>query len=262
MSDVAYKSKRQRSPSYPGIGLEAALERARSLYGEEGRNAAPNEAILQHWGYAPRSGPGLVTIAALKRFGLLASEGVGKSRLSNLALSVILDEREVSPERDEAIKQAALMPRIHKELWDKYEGQLPSDATLRHFLRLEKGFTDSAADELIRQFRETVSFAQLTPGDSLSEDESDSEEGEGEFPLVTELLTSQKSGPGKTRGDGTGQRAVPIPLSATEWVILQGPFPLSGEAWDQLLKVLNVMKPGLVAAKPSEANQAPDLDDQ
>jgi hypothetical protein len=252
MSDAAYKSKRQRSPSYPGIGLEAALERARSLYGEEGRNAAPNDAILQHWGYAPRSGPGLVTIAALKRFGLLVSEGSGKSRLSNLALSIILDEREDSPERDEAIKQAALMPRIHKELWDKYQWQLPSDATLRHFLRLDKGFTDSAADELIRQFRETISFAQLAPGDSLSGNGPDSEEGQGGSPLVTELLTSQKSGLGKTRGDGTGQRSVPIPLSATEWVTLQGPFPISEQSWEQLKRVLDVMRPGLVSS-PDEA---------
>jgi len=44
------KRKKQRSPSYPGIGLEAALERAKTFYQEEGRNAAPNNAILQHWG--------------------------------------------------------------------------------------------------------------------------------------------------------------------------------------------------------------------
>ncbi len=244
MSDVAHKSKRQRSPSYPGIGLEAALERARALNREEGRNAAPNEAILQHWGYGPKSGPGLVTIAALKRFGLLTSEGSGKSRLSNLALRIILDEREDSRERDEAIKQAALMPGIHKELWEKYQGQLPSDATLRHFLRMDKGFTDSAADDLIRQFRETVSFAQLAAGDSLSEDEADTEEG-AEPPVVTTLLTPKR---GDDRGGPRGgQRAVPIPLSATEWVTLQADFPLSEDAWDQFMRVLEVMKPGLVA---------------
>jgi len=87
------KKTRQRSPSYPGIGLEAALGRAKALYQEEGRNAAPNEAILDHWGYASKSGPGLVTLAALKRFGLLQTEGPGKARLTNLALSIILDER-------------------------------------------------------------------------------------------------------------------------------------------------------------------------
>src|SRR2546425_830513 len=114
MNEESHRPKRQRSPSYPGIGLETAIERARELYKQEGRNAAPNDAILGHWGYKPRTGPGLVTIAALKRFGLLDSEGSGKSRLSNLALRIILDEREDSPDRDAAIKQAALTPSIHK----------------------------------------------------------------------------------------------------------------------------------------------------
>lgn len=70
---------------------------------------------------------------------------------------------------------------------------------------------------------------------------------------MTELLTP--SGLGKTRGGGRGgQRAVPIPLSANEWVTLQGDFPLTEAAWDQLLRVLDVMKPGLVvpALSPAE----------
>jgi hypothetical protein len=44
----------------------------------------------------------------------------------------------------------------------------------------------------------------------------------------------------------------PLPLvravrDRAEWVTLQGAFPLSEQAWDQLLRVLDVMKPGLVA---------------
>lgn len=243
MTEAPYKRKRQRSPSYPGIGLEAALDRARTLYEHEGRNAAPNEAILDHWGYAPRSGPGLVAIAALKRFGLLDSEGKGHSRLSNLALRILLDEREDSPERDEAVKQAALLPSIHRELWDKYQGQLPSDATLRHFLRLEKGFTDAAASDLIRQFRDTISFANLTAGDELSV----AGEGEERTGIVTDLVPLPTVPRAQGKGRGAAQRAVPIPLSATEWIVLQGDFPLSEDAWAQLMRVLEVMKPGLVA---------------
>lgn len=42
-------------------------------------------------------------------------------------------------------------------------------------------------------------------------------------------------------------RAVQLPLSATEWVTLQAAFPLSESAWGQMLRVLEAMKPGLVA---------------
>jgi hypothetical protein len=40
--------------------------------------------------------------------------------------------------------------------------------------------------------------------------------------------------------------SVQLPLSANEWVTLNGPFALTETAWWQLLRVLDVMKPGLV----------------
>jgi hypothetical protein len=236
------------------MDLESALERAQAIYRAEGRNTAPNDAILAHMGYSSKSGPGFGTLATLKRFGLLTNEGPGKSRLSDLALRIILDEREDSTEREQAIKEAALRPSIHQEIWGKYPNGLPSDATLRHFLRLDKGFTDAAADDLIRQFRQTVAFANLTPDDSLTPDGGDSTEHNDRVPLVTTVLTPQRSGLGKRRPEDPQQSAVPIPLSANEWVTLQGPFPLTEAAWAQLLRVLEVMKPGLVApaVEPSD----------
>src|SRR5437870_2499127 len=118
MSEPAHKPKRRRSPSYPAIDLESAIERARELYAREGRNTAPNEAIMEHMGYSAKSGPGFGVLGALKRFGLLRAEGSGKSRLSDLALRIILDEREDSSERDKAVKEAALAPAIHREIWE------------------------------------------------------------------------------------------------------------------------------------------------
>lgn len=261
MTEDTHTPKRRRSPSYPAIDLETAIDRALTLYREEGRNTAPNDAILDHWGYAQSSGPGFGTLGALKRFGLLRGEGPGKSRLSDLALRIILDEREDSSERDEAIKQAALMPVIHREIWEKYPNGLPSDATLRHFLRLDRGFTDNAADELIKELRKTVAFAQLTADDSLTDHEGDSQADEGSRPDVPTLATPQRSGSGRGSEARAGQSAVPIPLSATEWVTLQGRFPLSESAWDQLLRVLDVMKPGLVKSPDDASDAATDRRD-
>lgn len=42
-------------------------------------------------------------------------------------------------------------------------------------------------------------------------------------------------------------RSVQLPLSATTWATLSAPFPLSDEAWGQMIMVLNAMKPALVA---------------
>src|SRR5688572_19499707 len=94
--------KRERSPEYPGLNLEEALAFAKILYEKERRNAAPINGILKHWGYAPRSGPGLRAIAALERFGLVVSEGSGdgrKARISEDAFRILVDERPNSPDR-------------------------------------------------------------------------------------------------------------------------------------------------------------------
>lgn len=41
------------------------------------------------------------------------------------------------------------------------------------------------------------------------------------------------------------QRAVQLPVPGTSWVTVQGAFPLSAEAWDQMMALLEAMKPGL-----------------
>src|SRR5215510_220703 len=49
----------KRSPSYPGIDLEAALKRAREVYVHEKQHDAPVESVVMHWGYSPRSSGGM-----------------------------------------------------------------------------------------------------------------------------------------------------------------------------------------------------------
>src|SRR5205807_366120 len=116
---------------------------------------------------------------ALKKFGLLLDQGSGpnrKARLSETALKILLDE-ESSPARADLIREAALTPNIHRELWQEFGGSLPSDATLRKHLLLDKSFTESAVEEFVPQFKGTIAFAQLTPDDKLSGNERDKREG-------------------------------------------------------------------------------------
>jgi len=237
----AHKRKRERSPSYPGISLETAIGRAEALLGVEGRNAVPVDVVLKDWGYNPGSGMGLVTLAALKKFGLLVDEGAGRSRqarLSELGLRIVLDVPE-SPDRLEAIREAALKPAIHTELWRHYNGSLPSDEAIKVRLRRDLGFTDRAVGEFIPQFRKTVAFAKLDASVSLplSEDEH-----------VMPAAPST-SAVGERQGSAR-QRTVQVPLLNGEWAFVQADFPLTENAWQQFLRVLEVMKPGLVAVDP------------
>lgn len=254
------RRKRGRSPSYPGTDLQDALERAEAIYAIEGEHAAHIDTLAKHLGYSPGSGTFNVVITALRKFGLIEYEGSGDDRagrLTDLAVSIIIDERPGSSERRQNIQRAALNPSVHQELWEAFGTTLPSDATLRFRLMREWGFTKSAVDDFIEEYKSTIAFAGL-------EEEPPGKRDAEELPLdpaggagsavrsagrVAPASHDQSHSP---RTASSEDRSVLIPLPGGSWVQVVGPFPLTEAAWDQMLKVLGVMKPGLVEEAAEE----------
>jgi hypothetical protein len=174
---------KHRSPAYPFISLRRALERARKFYSEQRQHAAPLSAAVALWDFGAKSSGGLQTISALKQFGLLAENEVNNTRqvkLTDSALRVIQDERDVSPEREAAIKRLALLPKVYSEMWTKWGAQLPADATVKFFLVNEKKYNEAAFPDLFSAYKDTVEFAKL--GES---DKDGSEVGEQHTPQGT-----------------------------------------------------------------------------
>jgi hypothetical protein len=168
--------KKHRSPAYPFISLEKAINRARELYRHDNRHASPVAAAIKHWGFAEKSSGGQQTIAALKQYGLLADDGSGADRrvkLTDRALSILLDEVENSPEKSKAIRDAALAPKLFAEMFNKWGAELPSPETMRTFLRRDKGFNDEVLGVVIRAFKDSVSFAKLGQSDKVADDDLD-----------------------------------------------------------------------------------------
>jgi hypothetical protein len=246
----AGKSK-PRSPGYPGIDLSKAIERAGALYKQQNRYEAATETILQHWGYKGKTGPGLVTLAALKAFGLLeAGKESGKFKLSDLALAIVLDERD-GAERLSSIRRAALNPAIHKVMWEKYHGVLPADANLRFFLQSERQFTPDGAGQFIAQYKATLEFADLLGHDRLPG--SDGDPAAGSAPVHGfQSATPPPTPPARAPLPGALQE-IPIPIAGATWPALKGAFPMSEAAWTQMLEVLKAMKPGLVEGTEKRA---------
>lgn len=244
------KNPRHRSPSYPGIGLEESLDKARIVYKHEGRHAAPVETIVQHWGYKGLSGPAKVAIAALRKFGFLVDEGSGtarRARLSSDAITIVRDDREDGSERQQLLREAALKPTIHRELWERYGGQLPSDSNLRFELLQTYGFTESGAREFIAQFKGTLAFTGLDRSGTLGPDSRDKPEtGERESMPPAALAPPGPPAP-PTDSLAPAMREIQIPIALDEWVTLKAAFPLTDEKWKQLTAVLDAMKPALVA---------------
>lgn len=248
------KKRRERSPSYPALPLRTAVDKVRELYKQEKGFATPIETILRHWGYTPGSGSGAVAIAAVLKFGLIEDEGSGsnrRARVSDLGQRIVRDAREDSPDRDRLIRQAALMPAIHQELWQKYGGSLPSDSNLQYTLKFEYGFTDVGAREFLREFRSTIAYAGLG---GTEEDEPDST---SVYPTAIESQESfgaprvtQGPPPAVLKTATTPSAAIlltiPIASSMDRWPTLTLPDQLTEAEWNSMLAVLAAMSVGLV----------------
>jgi len=117
-----------------------------------------------HWGYSPTSSGGSAAVAAQKAYGLMQDSGEGSARkvgITPLGLAIVQDERVISPERDAAIRQAVLLPKIMADLWTRYGTELPSDDTLGHYLKVEREFNPNAVKDVIRIYKDNVAFAGL-----------------------------------------------------------------------------------------------------
>jgi len=172
------KPKKHRSPAYPAITLAQAIKRADEFYTEEHTNPASFNAAAAHWGYKPTSSGALLTAAALKSFGLLdeiESTSGRTFQISALGRKIVADKRPNSTERADAIKDAALKPKIHADLWRKYNGRLPSDVELNYRLEVDWDFNINSIPSFIKELRDTISFAKLDDSASISSTEADSE---------------------------------------------------------------------------------------
>jgi hypothetical protein len=156
--------KKHRSPSYPFIGLEAAIARARTLYEEERLHPAPIGVVAGHWGFKEKSSGALQTVSALRQFGLMedteSSTSDRRVKLTETARRLLLHV----PESDEWRKlalDAATKPPLYAELFDKWGTELPSEQNVRNYLIIDRNFNESAIDGIIKNYKDTLAFSGL-----------------------------------------------------------------------------------------------------
>ncbi len=169
---------KKRSPAHPSVGLEAAIERTDTLYKKEGEHFIPMDAVAAVWKLSTKASGFLQLLSSLKQYGLLEEKGAKENRqfkLTSSALDITLHP-ENATQRLDAIKEAALLPSIHQEIWDKYNGKLPTeDASIQSYLlRGREGatFNRNQVDPFISRFRETLRYGGLLIGDKKAEDAS------------------------------------------------------------------------------------------
>ena len=217
---------------------------------------------MSHWGYKEKSGAGSLKLAALKKFRLLEVQGAGSKReikLTDLAKTILFyrDDPENPRIYEESIQEAALNPTIHQELWSKYDGDLPSDRTIKAYLLFQRNagkFAEASVDGFIRQFRRTITFANLEKNDNMFSDEEDKITNQQ---IKSEMEPTSTHHPIKkvsqshimSYGDAEGETiSIPIvfPLSGKSGFITI-PKSLTTEEWQQMTGIIEAYKNILVS---------------
>ena len=170
--------ERDRSPAYPAITLEAALQRLVSFYSHFKRSPARLDNVGAAWGINTKARASRIA-AALSYFGLLSYQRAGGERqitISDVGEKYLLAEQE-SVKR-QVIRHAALLPKQINKLWVKWEDDRPAEAACLDALTFEHGFSKDGARRFLKIYDETISFAGLPEADKIASDVQDGSNGD------------------------------------------------------------------------------------
>lgn len=152
-------TKRERSPKFPYIGLNKAIERIKALYNKAKRYETRVADIAKDWDLSPKSSSTDRTVAALQSFGLIEDSGAGDARkikITELGARILADTR--PGVQDTLLAEVALKPPIIAEWARRWSDGRPDDSHSISQLVFEGNFTDEGARMFLRVFDETMRF--------------------------------------------------------------------------------------------------------
>ncbi len=184
MSDIktppAAKVKRERSPSFPFIPLEAAIKRLQEFETKFGRHPSPAKHTGSAWGMKGWTSQAQQTLAALKAYGLVEYTGSA----DDLTASISDDGRTYLRAQQEIVKlsvlkRLALKPKVIARYFAEWGADRPPDPICLDRLVLKDGFNEAGARLFLSVYDSTIAFAGLSSSDTVADTD---EEGEDEAP--------------------------------------------------------------------------------
>lgn len=238
MAEQSSKPSRQRSPNYPSINLEEAIQRITTIYEQQRKNPADREVFAQILGYKGINGASVKVISSLSKYGLLEGSG-GNLRVSSAGEDLAL-HRPGDAEYASAVQAAGNAPAFFRELAVEYPDGLPSDHAIRATL-IKRGFHPQAVEPALQSYRETLDFmARFASPDTNNR--RDQEEDENVSQGNARNASTASTQP-------VGHVSYSIPISPSRTVVISGPFPISSAEWQQFQKVLGAFEPALVSTE-------------
>jgi hypothetical protein len=242
MEKTERKSLRKRSPAYPVIGLKEAVSKAKDLYDEGKGHPIPKEGAFKVLGYETGGGYAGRVTAALKHFGL-TTENQGDIILTQEAVDLALHEPTDANYRA-IIKKIALKPETYSKIYNRYNGEIPSDKILKITLIKELGFNDDKVTKFTNDFRNTIAFAGLS--EAIREEEEFSER---------EDVNMQEDIPLQADRKRKIQKAFAIPILFKDGKKAELSFselPITIEDLEMVKNVIDLYSPSLTQDNPTE----------
>lgn len=241
----------------PSIDLKDAIGKTRLLYQKAKLGAIHLSTAASYLGYSAKASSFTLIISALKKYGLAVDEGSAggrRVRVSEFGHQIVADDRGSSPDRDEKIRRSALLPKAHRDLWEQFGPDVLDDVTLQVYLKLEKGYSEDAARNVVKVYRATILFARLDEqgilGD-VSADDADMDAATPERPSDARPPMDQQNPPpgwNAPAGD-TPVRTLSIPLRGTRTFDLRFPTNLSKEDFDFIVENMKLWERQIVASE-------------
>ncbi len=250
-----------RSPGYPAISLPEAIEKAKVIWEHEKKHPAPLSALETHWGFTVGSGAVSRLVSSLGKYGLLEDEGVGDDKsykLTEAALEIILAP-EGSSEKAQRIKEASLAPSIFRELWEHYQGELPSDANLESYLLLKKHFNPGKVKDFIQTFKATLAFASDFVILTTDEGGNNPETTKVQIPAATTPLPKSPIPMNPTLQALANISELTVPIGDNQ--AARVPFPMSAEDFDLFLDTLKLWKKKIVKEPARSDVESANIDE-
>ncbi len=251
MEQTEHKSQPQKSPNYPSMDLEAAISKVKVLFDKDGKVGAPKKVALAHLGYNVESGSSARTFSALRKFDLIMDVG---ERIvpSQRAIDIIVYPKD-SEKYSNALRGAALNPKIYGTLLDKYKDGFPSDESLKAELIDQFNFNKNQVQGFLHDFRRTMEFAGVRPG------EGDAPLPEGEVKMDQPNQSVQtRSGSLSVQGGKPNLliNSFPIPLRKQNMAtIMFSKLPLDKADLDLLKKWIDLMQANLTEPAANDQSE-------
>ena len=234
------------------------------LYNKVRRGEFTPADATEAWGYNSGSGPVRMKMAALRQFGLLEGKRGDNRKLSRAALIFVI-RNQSSREYQEALRVAA----VHPPLFAKARETKPnaSDNALRQWLLMDENFSDEGASRFVEVFRSTMTLAGLDDSSPISRLEDDEPWDEIEdAPMVPDRSAAQH--------DPVPAQVLDVPRASVDHtrvplrllggsltVTIELPGSMTETAWQQLMTMLNALKPGYVVTEEDEYKRKPPVDE-